>query len=128
MGMHLDSDVASMHSILVNTHEGNTMVSVEGYTVSEMLIFVYATYLLWVVYIIPLLVRTWADGKKYIGLAVSCVSIIFLLMMNQAPFRLGTYAVADGMLLAGILYEIWWLIDGSRGNESEMEENAAWRY
>lgn len=104
------------------------MVSTEGYKIAEMLIFVYATYGLWILYSIPLIIRTWIDGKKYIGLAVSGVSIVFLLMMNQAPFRLGTYALVDGVLLAGILYEIWWLIDGSRGDEREVAEDATWRY
>lgn len=93
-----------------------------------MILFSYAAYGLWILYSIPLIIRTWIDGNKYIGLSVSAVGSVFLILINQLEFRLGTMMAIDGIIIGFIIYEIWWLIDGSRRDDEEVAEDADWGY
>jgi hypothetical protein len=123
VGVGINRDVDSMCVVVVVA-----MVSVEGYTIAEMLLFSYAAYGLWILYSIPLIIRTWIDGKKYIGLSVSPVGCVILMLINQLDFRLGTMMAIDGIIIGFIIYEIWWLFDGSRRDDEEVAQDAAWRY
>ena len=92
------------------------MVSISTYTLAEVVYISIASYILWTIYSIIVCIRTWIEGKTYIGFLLSACSGLVVFLINQTSVRLATMGAIDGLIIGGIVYELWWIIYGREKN------------